>query len=79
MRRVARFLPGAAFPIAPTHTPQEVAELRRGSANFLAQRGQHARVVALLDSVRSRLSEVSFFPIAPRFLFCGRFFLYFFS
>ncbi|EOD29628.1 hypothetical protein EMIHUDRAFT_456746 [Emiliania huxleyi CCMP1516] len=46
--------------LLPGLSTQEVAELRRGSANFLAQRGQHARVVALLDSVRSRLSEVSF-------------------
>ena len=51
-----------SLPPPPPPPPQEVAELRRGSANFLAQRGQHARVVALLDSVRSRLSEVSFLP-----------------
>ena len=81
MRRVACFLLGAAFPIAPTHPPQEMAELRRGSANFLAQRGQHARVVALLDSVRSRFSEVAFLPrreisLCRGFLFTARDFLF---
>jgi len=46
--------------LLPGLSTQEVAELKRGSANFLAQRGQHARLVALLDSVRSRWSEASF-------------------